>query len=244
MDLAKDGYLFWKAQPETLAPMVRDAENALVMRAPFDVVRAAVSTILAGYRTPDLLDPAAFAQMAAEALEDYPAVTVLRLAAPKTGILRTSKWPPAIAELVAWCEADLEPMKAAIGAACRQIERCKAAEAAAAEAIERAAEKARQQVEWEAGAPERERLAAEAAKIAKRAAEKHDLEAAIQARRNKARGTWFSQACAAVKDNAVATEALFRLLEDDALEIEATDQELDKPGTGATLLLTKIGFAE
>jgi len=224
--------------------MVEEAERALSTRASPDVVRAAVSTILSGYRTPDLLDPGAFVRMATEALEDYPAVTLFRLAAPKTGILRTAKWPPTIAELVAWCEADIEPMKNSIGLACRQIERCKSAEREAAAAIERAAEKARQQAEWDAGEPERKRKAEEAAKLAREAAERHDREMAIQARRNQARGVWMAQVCQAVHHDAAATERMYSILANDAVSEQATDCELAMPGGGAKFVLAKMGAAE
>lgn len=244
MELAADNYSLWKAPAESLAPMVADAEQALAARASSDVVRAAVSTILSAYRTPDFLDPAAFVRMATEALEDCPAVTLFRLASPKTGIVRTAKWPPTIAELVAWCDADIEPMKNAIGLACRQIERCKSAERATAEAIERAAEKARQQAEWEAGAPERQRKAEDAAKLAREAAERHDREAAIQARRNKARGVWLAQVCKAVNHDTILTERMYSLLADDAVSEQATDCELVMPGGGSKFVAAKMGAAE
>ncbi len=198
---------------------------------------------MSGYRTPDLLDPSAFVRMATEALEDYPAVTLFRLAAPKTGILRTAKWPPTIAELVAWCEADIEPMKNSIGLACRQIERCKSAEREAAAAIERAAEKARQQAEWEAGEPERKRKAEAAEKLAREAAERHDREAAIQARRNQARGVWLAQVCKAVNHDATLTERMYSILADDAISDDATNCEIAQPGGGARFVLEKMGAA-
>jgi len=244
MDLAADPCLLWKAPAETLKPLVADAERALATKADANVVRAAVSTILSGYRVPDLVDPNAFIQMAFEAIEDFPAVTLLRMASPKTGIVRTSKWIPAIAELVSWCEADMQPMKAAIGEACRQIERCKSAERDAAAAIERAAEKARQQAEWEAGEPERKRKAEEAAKLAREAAERHDREMAIQARRNQARGVWLAQVCKAVNHDTILTERMYAILADDAVSEQATDCELAMPGGGAKFVAAKMGAAE
>jgi hypothetical protein len=224
--------------------MVADAEQALSARASSDVVRAAVSTILAAYRTPDFLDPAAFVRMATEALEDCPAVTLFRLASPKTGIVRTAKWPPTIAELVAWCDADIEPMKNAIGLSCRQIERCKSAEREAAAAIERAAEKARQQAEWDAGAPERQRRAEEAAKLAREAAERHDREEAIRVKRNQVRAAWMAQVCKAVNHDAILTERMYSLLADDDVSDQATDFEASMPGSGSRFVLAKMGAVE
>ena len=244
MDLAADSYSLWKAPAETLAPMVADAEQALSARASSDVVRATVSTILAAYRTPDFLDPAAFVRMATEAVEDVPAVTLFRLASPKTGIVRTAKWPPTIAELVAWCDADIEPMKNAIGLACRQIERCKSAEREAAAAIERAAEKARQQAEWEAGEPERRRKAEAAEKLAREAAEKHSREEAIRVKRNQAQGAWMSQVCKAVSHDAMLTERMYSILADETVLDQATTCEMHMPGGGAKFVLAKMGTAE
>lgn len=220
--------------------MVAAVEDALAVRAAPEVVRAAVATIIAGYRTPDFQDPATFARMAVEAIEDYPAVTILRLASPKTGILRSAKWPPTIAELVAWCEQDLVPVRSAVEMACRQIERCRWAEKSAQRAIEAAAMQAKAKAEWEAGAEERAKTALAAEKIAKEAAAKARMDDAARRRSVAARGAleqrlfaWAREQGAGVVDRAMGL--------DEAEMEEGVRRELWKADTGFAYLVERLG---
>lgn len=240
MSLTADYVSLYRAPAETLTPMVQQAEDALAQRAPPNIVQAVVATIMAGYRNPDYHSAADFARMAAEAIEDYPAVTLARLASPKTGILRQSKFPPSIAELVSWCEADLMPIRTAIEKACHQIERQRQADRQAQAAIDAAAEKAYQKAEWEADAPNRQKRAEEAKKAIEEAAARTAREAAKRKRIGDARARW--------------TQALFaKLLElggdwvekadalSEADQDEATYREAERAGAGVAFLLARLG---
>jgi len=229
-----------QAPAETLTPMVAAVEEALAVRASQQIVRATVATVMAAYRSPDFHAPAEFARMAVEALEDFPAVTLLRLASPKTGIVRRCKWPPSIAELVDWCEQDLAPVRSAVEMACRQIERCRQAEREAQRAIEVAAERARAQAEWEAGAPERERKAAIAAKMAEDLARKARFEDAARKRQQKAHGELVQRLVQWAREKGQdVVERVFML--DEAEVDEGARMELREQGTGFAWLIERLG---
>jgi hypothetical protein len=74
--------------------------------------RAALKRIAAGYPAPDVADPQVVVADMIAAIEDYPAVVVSDMADPKIGIVRSAKFPPRIAELVAWCENRLGDYRA------------------------------------------------------------------------------------------------------------------------------------
>ena len=239
LTLTQDSHWLWRAEISQLAPLVADAEREMAHKAGTAVASKAMRLVMAAYRTPDLVDPVKFVDCAVQAIEDFPAIVVARLASPKTGIVRECKFPPTIAELVKWCESAEAPMKGSIESACRQIERQRSAAESARIQIEQAAERARQKAEWDAAAPERERLAEEAQKLAERAVNARAREEAIKRRRDTARANWTKAFFGAL--NGQPDEVLERAfaLGDDEQE-QATEVELKAPGTGHVGLLKKV----
>lgn len=71
----------------------------------------AVATIICAYRSNFPHGDEAFAQIATRAIEDYPEPVLTALACPKSGIIATSKFPPAIAELREWCDAKAQEFR-------------------------------------------------------------------------------------------------------------------------------------
>jgi hypothetical protein len=59
--------------------------------------------ILSSYRRDDFADPDGFLVQAGMVLERYPDEIIRQVSSPITGIQRTCKWPPSIAELVEFC---------------------------------------------------------------------------------------------------------------------------------------------
>lgn len=200
--------------------------------------RKAIAYVMHAYRTPDLADPKAFVEAAAIALEDFPPLVLAELASPKIGIVRESKFPPSIAELVQWCEARLAKHKLVVESGSLFLERRRRAAEEAQRRIEDAERRRREQAEWDAGAPERERRAAEAQALAAQAAAKHAEE---QKRRNleaSARAAWTKAVFGRFKDDQVFVERLFSLSDED--QEEATKRELQQPGSGSAYLIGKV----
>ena len=88
------------ATVDDLQPLVDFAWRDVTAAAGSQIARKAVSIVMQAYRTPDLTNPAAFVDMAVGALEDMPSIVLAELASPKIGIVRESKFPPTIAEMV------------------------------------------------------------------------------------------------------------------------------------------------
>jgi hypothetical protein len=60
--------------------------------------------VLSSYRRDDFAEPDGYAVQLAMVLERYPDETVREATSPITGIQRTCKFPPSIAELVEFCD--------------------------------------------------------------------------------------------------------------------------------------------
>ena len=59
---------------------------------------------MSAFRTPNGVDDQTFAQLAAQALEDYGDHILKQLVDPKTGIIAESRFMPSIAEMRAFCQ--------------------------------------------------------------------------------------------------------------------------------------------
>ena len=223
---------------EQLAPVVDDAWRELSSPAGANIARKAVAMVMQAYRTPDLTNPAAFVELAVGALEDYPPIVFAELASPKVGIIRDSKFPPTIAELVQWCEGKLKHHKGVVERGSLQLDRMRSAKELAAWKMKEAAEEAKRQAEWEAGEPERRRKAEEAAKLAKAAALKAAAHDALQRRQGEARAAWMKKVFADHVDDAVIVERLCSLTDEE--QEEATKREMQMPGAGSLWLSEKV----
>jgi hypothetical protein len=69
----------------------------------YQSAKKAVAIIISAYRTPHGIHDETFAQLAAQALEDYSDVILRQLVDPKNGIISESKFMPTIAELREFC---------------------------------------------------------------------------------------------------------------------------------------------
>lgn len=221
-----------------------EAQGLLSRRSGTDTSTRALKAIVACYRVVELAEPAVFLGGAVLAIEDFPSAVVDRLGSFKHGIVRQAKFLPTIAELVTWCEAEEARLRSIAGAVNSQIAILDHAADRAVRDAERAERRERERIEWEAGEPERKRKAEEAAKLAREAAERHDREMAIQARRNQARGVWLAQVCKAVNHDTILTERMYAILADDAVSEQATDCEMAMPGGGAKFVAAKMGAAK
>jgi hypothetical protein len=67
-------------------------------------VASRIEMVLAAYRRDDYADPLGFVTQLGVVLEKYPEWVVRHVTSPDTGIQRTSKFPPSIAEMVAACD--------------------------------------------------------------------------------------------------------------------------------------------
>lgn len=221
-----------------LQPLVDQAWRELVVGAGAPVARKAIAYVMHTYRTPDLADPKAFVDAAAVALEDFPALVLAEMASPKTGIVRESKFPPSIAELVQWCNDRLAKHKLVAESGSLFLERRRRAAEAARHKLADAERRAKEKAEWDAAAPERERMAKEAEALSIKAAARHAEEMAAQRREAEARAAWTKAVFARFKDDAVFVERIFSLT--DAEQEEATKLELQQPGSGSTYLIGKV----
>ena len=70
-----------------------------------------IAVLFAAYRKADYADPDGFTTQLAVVLSDYPDEVIMEVTSPRTGVQRTHKWPPSIAETVEACEAAFEPIK-------------------------------------------------------------------------------------------------------------------------------------
>lgn len=100
---------------EEIEKLAIDADAELKRPAGPDLARKAMRLVMRAYRTMDYVDAETFVMMAVSALEDMPECAVRMLADPKQGIIREAKFPPTIAELVAWCDKAIAPAWGAIG---------------------------------------------------------------------------------------------------------------------------------
>jgi hypothetical protein len=205
-----------------------------------DVARQALTRIVKAYPPTEVIDPKSFIDDAIEALEDFPSIFVEAMADPKVGIVRTSKFAPRIAELVAFCESQAMqitfPKWHALDAL-RQIER-------AAETARRELERAQRAAEWERNAPppmtdaEQREMAERAARVTKAAAEQARM-AAKETNKKAARVRWEQNMWRALNGNDADEIASF-LGDAEALCEEATDRELKEAGSGWPFLAGKI----
>jgi len=69
----------------------------------YQSAKKAVAIIISAYRTPHGVHDETFAQLAAQALEDYSDFVLRQLVDPKNGIIAESKFMPTIAELREFC---------------------------------------------------------------------------------------------------------------------------------------------
>jgi hypothetical protein len=67
-------------------------------------VASRIEMLLSAYRRDDYADPIGFVTQLGVVLEKYPEWVVRYVTSPDTGIQRTSKFPPSIAEVVSACE--------------------------------------------------------------------------------------------------------------------------------------------
>lgn len=221
-----------------LTPLVDAAWREINVPAGNAVAKKAIAYVMRAYRTPDLADPKAFVDAAAMALEEFPALVLAELASPKTGIVRESKFPPSIAELVQWCEARLAKHKTIAEAGSMRVYGLRRAAEQAQQRIEAAEQRRKQEAEWEAGAPERERRAKEAQALAVAALAKKAEEDKLRKREADARAAWTRGIFARFKDDASATERIFALTDEE--QSEATKLELQTPGMGVDYLTKRI----
>lgn len=226
------------ATVDDLQPLVDLAwRDVTVMGGPH-VAKKAVSIVMQAYRTPDLTNPAAFVEMAVGALEEFPALVLGELASPKIGIVRESKFPPTIAELVQWCEERVKRHKLVAESGSLQIERRRRAKMDADYRLQVAAEKQKFDAEWLALEPERVRKAKEAEIAIAAAAAKQAVEDARKRRQAEARAAWMKAVFSKFVDDAAITERLCSLSEDE--QDEATRRELEMPGAGSQWLSEKV----
>lgn len=73
------------------------------------MLKSAIERLISAYRKDDWADPKGFVVQLGAVLEDYPITIVDQVTHPKTGIQRTCKFPPSIAEVVEACEAAMRP---------------------------------------------------------------------------------------------------------------------------------------
>jgi hypothetical protein len=64
--------------------------------------------MFSGYATSDFADPAGAALSMCSVFEDYSDELIKFATDPKTGVQRRCKWPPKIAEVVAFCDERIE----------------------------------------------------------------------------------------------------------------------------------------
>src|SRR5260370_41854926 len=67
-----------------------------------------VAMMFSGYATSDFADPAGAAASMCSVFEDYSDELIKFATDPKTGVQRRHKWPPKIAEVVAFCDERIE----------------------------------------------------------------------------------------------------------------------------------------
>lgn len=67
--------------------------------------------LFSGYRLDQYADPEGFMAQCLAVLADYPEVVVLYVTEPRTGIQRTSKFVPSIAEIVKACDSRLDHLQ-------------------------------------------------------------------------------------------------------------------------------------
>ena len=218
-----------------------DVEAQIGRTAPEKAVRACISTVMAGYRTQDYQDPRAFVALAVGALEDVPQVVLLRMCSPKTGIVREAKWPPAIAELVDWCDRDLARIRDALGKACQQIERNRVAERRMQDALRKAQDQVRSDG---AAAAEKAKREQEQQQRREAAQAEHKRGLAAQAERKRRQmiaGSMTQRLCAvALQAGGDLVDRVMTLTEDE--QDEAVDMELRKAGSGYAHLCGKLGL--
>lgn len=223
---------------DEMAPLVEAAWDALNVHAGTKVAQKAVSYVMQAFRTPDLANPSAFVEMAVGALEDFPPLVLAELASPKTGIVRDSKFPPSIAELVHWCEARLSKHKKEAERGSIYLETKRRAKDSAERQLSAMEDQRRAEAEWAAGEPERRRKAEEAEKLVKAAALKRAAKEAASKRESEARAAWMKAVFSRFADDAKITDRLCSLTDDE--QDEATRRELEMPGTGSQWLAEKV----
>lgn len=221
-----------------LAPLVEAAWDALNVRSGKTAAQKAVSYVMQAFRTPDLTNPAAFVEMAVGALEDFPPLVLAEMASPKVGIVRETKFPPAIAELVQWCEARLAQHKKEAERGSIYLQFKQRAKDQAEERLQAIEQATKDKAEWEAGEPERQRKAKEAEIAIAAAAAKRAVEEAKKHRQAEARAAWMKAVFSKFVDDAAITERLCSLSEAD--QDEATRRELEMPGAGSQWLSGKV----
>lgn len=226
------------ATVDDLQPLVDFAWRDVTAAAGSQIARKAVSIVMQAYRTPDLTNPAAFVDMAVGALEDMPSIVLAELASPKIGIVRESKFPPTIAEMVQWCEERLKKHRLIAETGSLQIERRRRAQEVADHRMKEAAEKQKATEEWLASEPERQRKAKEAQLAIAAASAKKAIEEAAKRKEQDARAAWMKRIFSEFVEDAVVTERLCSLTE--AEQDEATRRELEMPGAGSQWLAEKI----
>jgi hypothetical protein len=74
-----------------------------------EAIKAALKRLVSAYRKDDWADAEGFAVQLGTVLEDYPVAIIDQVTHPKTGIQRTCKFPPSIAEVVEACEKAMAP---------------------------------------------------------------------------------------------------------------------------------------
>lgn len=66
-----------------------------------------IDLLMSAYRKADYSDPLKFTAQLSMILEQYPQEVVEHITSPLTGIQRRLKWPPALAEMVEACDAEM-----------------------------------------------------------------------------------------------------------------------------------------
>lgn len=223
---------------EAVNELALAAEHQVTRSAGPAVARKAIRLVLSAYRTPDLFDPAAFVELAVQAIEDFPECIIVELASPKTGIIRDSKFCPTIAEIVKFCDDKRTLYLERTGFVFKRIANIEQAKQRAELELRLAADKARADAEWKAQEPERHRKAAEAEKAIREAAIRRDIEDAKRRKEADARAAWTKAMFARFANDGQVLERLYSLTEDE--QLEATKRELDSPGAGSAYLIERI----
>jgi hypothetical protein len=196
--------------------------------------RQAITRVIRAFPTADFRDPVGLVSDMVEALEDYPAIVVSAMADPKTGIVRSAKFLPRIAEMIDWCDRELAAIKGIVANAQSALWRMSEAERYAKAAADRAANRD----EWN----KREAMLSKMVRrLANRGKDMNALEA-------KARCDWEKAMCDKLADRPDLVEEFAAILESQPDLIDmATKEERRSPRNGWPTLsheLTKIYYAK
>ena len=103
--------------PQSMASKPPEANSLLAQDHPSRLTKS-VRSLAACYRRDDAADPVAYAAALMAVLSEYPIDVVEHVTDPRTGLPRTLKWLPSVAEVVEACEQRQRakrPLRASLG---------------------------------------------------------------------------------------------------------------------------------